>query len=101
MDTKVEGLATRRPFELPQSILWRLLDDFIVVTDEQIDEAVFLMVEKTHNLTEGAGAAPLAAALKIQPRLEGKKVALILSGGNISTKQLFEASITLKVSDQL
>jgi threonine dehydratase len=91
MGTVIEGLATRTAFSLPQSILWELLDDFVLVSDEQILRAVALMIEKTHSLAEGAGAAPLAAALKIRKRLRGKKVALILSGGNISLKQLQEA----------
>ena len=45
-------------------------------------------LEKTHNLAEGAGAAPLAAALKLKDRLQGKKVALIQSGGNASIEEL-------------
>ncbi len=47
-----------------------------------------LMLEHTHNLIEGAGAAPLAAALKIRDRLQGRKVALIASGGNLSLERL-------------
>jgi threonine dehydratase len=91
MGAIIEGRATRTPFSLPQSILWEFLDDFVLVSDEKILQAVGVMIEKTHNLTEGAGAALLAAALKIRKRLRGKKVALILSGGNISLKQLQEA----------
>ena len=48
------------------------------------------MIEKTRNLVEGAGAAALAAALKIKDRLAGKRVAVICSGGNLSLKQLQE-----------
>jgi threonine dehydratase len=49
------------------------------------------MVEKTHNVAEGAGAAPLAALLKLKDQLRGKRIALILSGGNTSLDQLKEA----------
>jgi len=86
--TRAEGLATGAPFELPQRILRRLLDDFVLVTDDEIDVATALMIEKTRTLVEAAGAAPLAAALKIKERLRGRNVALICSGGNISPAQL-------------
>ena len=49
---------------------------------------ISLYLEKAHSLAEGAGAAPLAAALKLRDRLAGKKVALVLSGGNLSMEQL-------------
>ena len=91
MGTAIEGLATRTPFRLPQSILWDLLDDFVLVSDEDIFHAISLMIEKTHNLPEGAGAAPLAAALKMKTRLSQKNVALVLSGGNLSKKKLRRA----------
>lgn len=88
MATMAEGLATRTAFELPQRILWEQLDDFILVTDSEILQAVVWMIEKTRNLVEPAGAAPLAAAHRINERLKGKRVALICSGGNISPAQL-------------
>ena len=86
--TFAEGLATRVPFELPQRILWEHLDDFVLVTEDEIRSANRLMIEHTRNLVEPAGAAPLAAALKLRDRLGGKRVALVLSGGNISPAQL-------------
>jgi threonine dehydratase len=86
--TFAEGLATRVPFELPQRILWEHLDDFVLVTEDEIRSANRLMIEHTRNLVEPAGAAPLAAALKLRDRLAGKRVALVLSGGNISPAQL-------------
>jgi threonine dehydratase len=88
MGTFAEGLATRSAFELPQRILWEKLDDFVLVPDAEIRPAVRLMIETTRNLTEPAGAAPLAAALQLQERLRGKRVALILSGSNITPAQL-------------
>jgi threonine dehydratase len=90
MATRAEGLATRVAFELPQRIMWEHLDDFVLVDEDELDRAVLLMIEGTRNLVEPAGAAPLAAALRLRDRLDGKKVALILSGGNISPDQLRE-----------
>jgi threonine dehydratase len=86
--TFAEGLATRVPFELPQQILWEHLDDFVLVSEDEIRHATRLMIEHTRNLVEPAGAAPLAAALKLRDRLRGKRVALVASGGNISPSQL-------------
>jgi threonine dehydratase len=86
--TFAEGLATRVPFELPQRILWEHLDDFVLVSEDEIRNANRLMIEHTRNLVEPAGAAPLAAALKLRNRLRGKRVALVLSGGNLSPAQL-------------
>ena len=88
MGTIAEGLATRTAFELPQRILWEMLDDFVLVPDAEIRTAVRLMIETTRNLAEPAGAAPLAAALQLKDRLKGKRLALILSGSNITTTQL-------------
>jgi len=86
--TIAEGLATRTTFELPQQILWDLLDDFVLVDDDELREATRLMIETTRTLVEAAGAAPLAAARRLN--LEGKRLALICSGGNISPAQLGE-----------
>ena len=88
MHTFAEGVATRVPFELPQQILRKHLDDFILVDDEEIKAAIILHLKLTHNLTEGAGAISLAAALKLKTELAGKKVVLIMSGGNLSTQKL-------------
>ena len=82
METSAEGLATRTAFELPQRMLWESLDEFVLVSEDEIREAQALMIEITRNLVEAAGASPLAAALKLREQLEGKRVALILSGGN-------------------
>ncbi len=86
--TRAEGLATATPFALPQRIMRRLLDTFVLVSDDEIDAATLLMIEKTRTLVEGAGAAALAAAIRLRSRLAGKRVALICSGGNISPAQL-------------
>jgi len=88
METFAEGLATRTAFALPQRILWEHLDDFVLVSDEEMRQAIVLMLEKTHNLAEGAGAASLAGAVKLKERLAGRKVVLVLSGGNLSMDKL-------------
>lgn len=91
METAAEGLATRVPFDNTQKILRHPtlgLDDFVLVGDAEMQGAVALHLEHTHNLAELAGAASLAAALKIKDRLAGKKVALVMSGGNLSVEKL-------------
>jgi threonine dehydratase len=86
--TIAEGLSTRTPFEMPQRILWEMLDDFLLVPDSEIKPAVRQMIETTRNLCEPAGATPLAGALRVKDQLKGKRVALILSGSNITPGQL-------------
>lgn len=88
MKTMAEGLATRTAFELPQQILCEQLDDFLLVSEEDLESAMVAMIEATRNLVEAAGAAPLAGALRIKDRLRGKNVALICSGSNITLEQL-------------
>jgi threonine dehydratase len=90
MQTFAEGLATRTAFELPQRILWQWLDDFLLVSDEEIRAAQALMIEATRNLIEAAGAAPLAAAIRLREQLASKRIALIASGGNASREQLLD-----------
>ncbi|CAN5151112.1 threonine ammonia-lyase [soil metagenome] len=88
METAAEGLATRVAFELTQRILWEQLDDFVLVSEDEIQRAISLYVEKAHMLAEGAGAAPLAAAIKLRERVAGQTLALVASGGNITVEQL-------------
>jgi threonine dehydratase len=86
--TIAEGLATRTAFELTQRILWDLADDFVLVSESDLAQATRLMIEKTRNLVEPAGAASLAAVLAAPDRFAGRTVAIICSGGNISPDQL-------------
>jgi len=88
VETAAEGLATQVGYELTQEILWDHLSDFILVSEDEMKQAILTYLELVRNLTEEAGAAPLAAALKIKERLKGEKIALILSGGNISLERL-------------
>lgn len=87
-ETFAEGLATRTAFALPQKILWELLDDFVLVSEDAMRAAIVMYLRHAKTLAEPAGAAPLAAALQMQEELRAKKVALILSGGNITPEQL-------------
>jgi threonine dehydratase len=89
--TFAEGLATGTPFALPQTILWRLLHDFVLVEEEEILQAMVWMVERAHTLAEGAGASALAAAYRLRAELQGKKVGLVCSGGNTSLEHLRRA----------
>jgi threonine dehydratase len=88
MESMAEGLATRTGYELPQGILRDLLDDFVLVSEEEMERAIVMHLETTHTLTEHAGAASLAAALNMRDRLAGKNVVLVSSGGNITVDQL-------------
>ena len=87
-DTFADGLATRVPAEMTQDIINRLVDNIVTVSEEEIAVAIRLLLFHTHNLAEGAGAASLAAALQLRSQLAGKRVVLILSGGNIDTATL-------------
>jgi threonine dehydratase len=87
-DTCAEGLATRMAFELTLGILVQWIDDIVLVSEPDLRQAVAGMLEHGRILTEPAGAAPLAAALKLRDRLRGRKVVLVVSGGNITLDQL-------------
>jgi threonine dehydratase len=87
-NTFAEGLATRAPFQLPLQIMRRLLDDFVLVSEEELQKAVFTLAEATHQVVEGAGAASTAAAVKMRAQLQDRKVGLLLSGSNLTLHQL-------------
>lgn len=90
MGTFAEGLQTRVAFELPQRILAGHLDDFLLVSDDELRAATLRLIELTRNLVEPAGAAALAAAMKLRERFAGRRIAVVCSGGNISPDQLRE-----------
>ena len=89
--TIAEGLATGSAFELPQTILRERLKEFILVSDDEIMQAMRWMLERAHSLTEAAGSAPLAAAFRMRDELAGKKIGLVCSGGNASLEELKQA----------
>jgi threonine dehydratase len=88
METAAEGLATRTAFEFPQRILWEHLDDFVLVSEDDLAQSTLLMLETTRNLVEPAGAAAVAAVRRDPDRFAGRRVAVICSGGNIAPAQL-------------
>jgi threonine dehydratase len=88
VETFAEGMATRVTFDLTFGILRELLDDIVTLTEEELADGVRLALRATHNLAEGAGAASLAAAVKLRDRLRGKKVVCVMSGGNIDRTTL-------------
>jgi len=87
-DTFAEGIATRHSFDLPFSIYREHLDGFILLSEEELAAGVRMALKTTHNLAEGAGAASIAAAYKQRDMLAGRRVACIMSGGNIDAAKL-------------
>jgi threonine dehydratase len=86
--TVVEGLATGRGFELPQSLMRTGLADFHLVSDGQIAAAQRIMASHAHTLAEGAGAAALAAVLARPDYFAGRRVAVVCTGGNASPAEI-------------
>ena len=82
-NTLADGMATRVPVPEALAIIRKGASRIVQVTDDEVAAAVRAYWTDTHNLAEGAGAAPLAAALQEKAKLAGKRVGLILSGGNI------------------
>src|ERR1700676_5324966 len=82
-NTLVDGMATRVPDPEALAIIRKGASRLVQVTDAEIAAAIRAYWTDTHNLAEGAGAAALAAALQDKPKIRGKRVGLILSGGNI------------------
>jgi threonine dehydratase len=78
-----DGMACRTPEPDALEMIWRHAARIVRVSDDEVKKAMRLMFAATHNVAEGAGAAPLAAALKERERIAGRKVALVLSGANV------------------
>jgi threonine dehydratase len=87
-DTLAEGIAVKAPGRITSEIVRALVDDIVLVTEEQIEQAVSLLIGIEKTVTEGAGAAGLAAILANQERFAGRAVGLVLTGGNIDTRLL-------------
>ncbi len=83
VSTIAEGIAVGTPGRLTQPIIERQVDDMVLVDEGDIEQAIVMLLEIEKTLVEGAGAAPLAALLKDPARWRGRKVGLVLSGGNI------------------
>jgi threonine dehydratase len=87
-DTFAEGMATRVTFDLTFPFLKTELEDVVTLSEAELAESVRAALSYTHNLAEAAGAAPLMAARKYGASLAGKKVACVMSGGNIDAATL-------------
>jgi threonine dehydratase len=87
-DTLAEGIAVKEPGEFTQKVLAGLLDDLVLVSEAQLEGAVALLLQIEKTVVEGAGAAGLAAVLANREKFAGRKVGIVLSGGNIDTRLL-------------
>lgn len=87
-NTMADGLATRVPFSLPFSIIKAGIHDIVLLSETELQEGIRLALRCTHNLAEGAGAAPLAAAHKLADTLAGQHVAMVMSGANLDKETL-------------
>ncbi|WP_114972283.1 threonine ammonia-lyase [Rhodoferax ferrireducens] len=78
-----EGIAVGTPGKITQAIIARLVDDLVLVDEGDIEQAIVMLLEVEKTLVEGAGAAGLAALLKYPERFKGRRIGLVLTGGNI------------------
>jgi threonine dehydratase len=85
-DTLAEGIAVKAPGRITTGIIRERVDDILLVTEDQIERAVAMLIAIEKTVVEGAGAAGLAAVLAAPERFKGRKVGLILTGGNIDTR---------------
>jgi threonine dehydratase len=90
-DTFAEGIATRKAFSLPAAMLWDTVDEITLVSDSELRRSILTLLETTAMLAEGAGAAGLAGLYRRRDEFAGKKVGVILSGGNLTLESLQEA----------
>jgi threonine dehydratase len=87
-DTLAEGIAVKAPGRITSEIVRALVDDIVLVTEQQIEHALSLLITIEKTVTEGAGAAGLAAVLANEKRFKGRTLGLVLTGGNIDTRLL-------------
>ena len=87
-DTLAEGIAVKEPGAYTSQVVERVVDDIVLVTEADLEAAVSLLLQIEKTVVEGAGAAGLAAVLAHPERFAGKKVGLVLTGGNIDTRLL-------------
>lgn len=92
-DTIADGVACRVPVPAAVESICKGVEDIVTITDEDVKHAMRLYYTHTHNVAEGAGAAPLAALLKDREAIQGKRAGVILSGGNIDL-DLFQSVIS-------
>ena len=88
-----DGQACRTPSPQALEIIWANVSRIVEVSDEEIADAIAAYYQDTHNLAEGAGASSLAAALKEKSSVVGKRIGVVLSGGNVD-RETFVAAVT-------
>jgi threonine dehydratase len=81
--TVAEGIAVKEPGELTTSILRELVREVVLVSEREIEDAILLLLQIEKTVVEGAGAAGLAALIRLKDHLRGRKVGIVLSGGNL------------------
>uniref|UniRef100_E6PPA4 Threonine ammonia-lyase n=1 Tax=mine drainage metagenome TaxID=410659 RepID=E6PPA4_9ZZZZ len=86
-----DGMACRVPDQVALEVIWKHVDEILRVSDEEVLGAMKACYVATHNVAEGAGAAALAGALQIRGRIQGKRIGLTLSGGNVDRQVFAEA----------
>ncbi len=86
--TIAEGIAVKRPGEITRAMIAALVEDILLVSENALEQAVLLMLEIEKSVTEGAGAAGLAAVVANRARFAGKRVGIVISGGNIDARLL-------------
>ena len=87
-DTVADGIAVKCPGTLTMEIIRHHVDDIVLVREEDIEQAIFLLAEIEKTVVEGAGAAGVAAALRYRDRFRGTRVGTVLCGGNIDMMTL-------------
>jgi len=109
VDTIADGIAIKRPSDLTFDITSELVDDVVVVDDDEISHAIFMLLERCKQVVEPAGAVGLAALLSGKIDVKGKKVGIVISGGNINMsllariieRSLYQESRFVKISGLL
>ena len=87
-DTLADGIAVKAPGRITQGIVRELVDDIVLVSEQEIERAVSLLINIEKTVVEGAGAAGLAAVLKRPEQFKDRTIGLVLCGGNIDTRLL-------------
>ena len=90
LSTIAEGIAVKEPGRLTREIVSRLVADIVLVDEGDIEQAIVMLLEIEKTVVEGAGAASLAALLRDPARFRGRRVGLVLCGGNIEPLMLAE-----------
>jgi len=88
-----DGIACRTPEPAALEVIWQRVDRIVQVTDDEIAAAMRTIFECTHNVAEGAGAASVAAALQEKHLIAGRRIAVVLSGGNVD-RSVFSAVLS-------